>query len=388
MGIYYTDAMDVLRAAGLTVRENGTTNGWQSRARSSGGFPAAPVCVFWHHTASSTSPESDLSYMINGSPDEPVGNMLIDRDGACWPIAAGASNCAGKGGPMNFSRGSVPKDSGNTTGWQIEVANNGTGEPWPEAQINAFFAASNALNAHFGNQPTDITSHALGAGDGYTDRKIDPARAEAVQGPWQPRSVNGSGTWSLADMRDECSRRAGNPVPPPNPDPGPGPPLPNDWVQWVVDNQPVLRKGDSGIFVKRMQHLLAAAGFMDEANTSNYDGQFGGGTEGALNRFKQAAGGGADGTCDSWTWGALMHTIDGIPDIEKGASGPDVKRMQHLLAANGYMNEANTSNYDGQWGNGTDGAKAKFDNDHGLAPSPPTDCGAKSWESLLNGWVW
>jgi len=58
------------------------------------------------------------------------------------------------------------------------------------------------------------------------------------------------------------------------------------------------------------------------------------------------------------------------------------------LVANGFMNEANTSNYDGQWGNGTDTAKAKFDNAHGLTPSPPTDCGAKSWESLLNGWKW
>jgi hypothetical protein len=42
--------------------------------------------------------------------------------------------------------------------------------------------------------------------------------------------------------------------------------------------------------------------------------------------------------------------------------------MQHLLAANGcYVNEANTSNYDGVWGNGTDNAKKTFDNDHGLA---------------------
>ena len=127
---------------------------------------------------------------------------------------------------------------------------------------------------------------------------------------------------------------------------------------------------------------------MDESNVSNYDGQFGSGTEGALNRFKQSAGGGADGTCDSWTWGALMHTVDGIPDIAKGASGPDVKRMQHLLASQGFMNEANTSNYDGQWGNGTDSAKVKFDNARGLTPSPPTDCGAKSWESLISGRSW
>ncbi|MET0415646.1 MAG: hypothetical protein ABW022_06460, partial [Actinoplanes sp.] len=98
-GLYVTDMLDVLRAAGCRVAENATTNGWQTRARSSGGFPVVPLAVWWHHTASSTTPASDLSYMIDGSDDAPVGNMLIDREGVCWPIAAGASNCAGKGGP-------------------------------------------------------------------------------------------------------------------------------------------------------------------------------------------------------------------------------------------------------------------------------------------------
>ena len=77
-----------------------------------------------------------------------------------------------------------------------------------------------------------------------------------------------------------------------------------------------------------------------------------------------------------------------LPTIRKGDAGDYVKRMQHLLAASGYMNEANTANYDGVWGNGTDKAKVNFDNAHGLTPSPPTDCGDKSWESLMTGRVW
>jgi peptidoglycan hydrolase-like protein with peptidoglycan-binding domain len=76
-----------------------------------------------------------------------------------------------------------------------------------------------------------------------------------------------------------------------------------------------------------------------------------------------------------------------LPTIKKGDSGDYVKRMQHLLASNGYMNESNVSNYDGVWGNGTDSAKRNFDNAHGLA-SPDTDCGDKSWESLMTGKVW
>src|SRR5205085_11455876 len=111
-----------------------------------------------------------------------------------------------------------PLDSGKARGWQIEVANDGVGGAWPSVQIDAFFAASNAMNERFGNIPGDVISHALGAGDGYTNRKIDPATASAVQGMWQPRSTNSSGTWSLADIRAECARRAGtSPGPIPQP---------------------------------------------------------------------------------------------------------------------------------------------------------------------------
>lgn len=215
MSIYYADLLDVLRAAGCQVAENNITAGWQSRSRSSGGFPAPPLGVWWHHTASSTSPDNDLNYMINASPDRPVGNMLIDRDGVCWPIAAGACNCAGKGGPTTFSRGVCPLDQGNTHGWQIEVANSGVGEAWPQAQIDAFFAASNALNAHFGNLPIDIVTHQSYA----PTRKIDPATADAVQGPWRPVSCTSSGSWSVLDIAAECLARAGSPAPPhPTPD--------------------------------------------------------------------------------------------------------------------------------------------------------------------------
>lgn len=77
-----------------------------------------------------------------------------------------------------------------------------------------------------------------------------------------------------------------------------------------------------------------------------------------------------------------------LPTIKKGDSGPAVKRMQHLLAAAGYMNEANTANYDGVFGDGTEKSKVNFDNAHGLTPSPPADCGSKSWESLMTGRVW
>jgi hypothetical protein len=232
MSIYYTTIDQVLRAAGCRVDELSNNAGWQRRARSSGGFASPPLGVQWHHTASRTAPANDLQWQCHSCPDRPVGNMLIDRDGIIYVVAAGAANTAGKGGPVTMSRGIVPVDGGNTRTWAIEVANNGVGEAWPQAQVDAYFRASNALNAHFGNRPTDVFTHALGTGNGWTNRKIDPATAGAVQGPWKPRSVNGSGTWSLDDIRAECTRRAGS-------SPGPTPPTPGG-----DDVIPQVMKGD------------------------------------------------------------------------------------------------------------------------------------------------
>jgi hypothetical protein len=231
MGVlYYDDMADVLRRAGLTVEED---PGWERRARSSGGFASAPLGIQWHHTASQTSPQNDVAWMAHNSDDAPIGNGLIARDGVVWLIAGGAANTAGKGGPVTMSRGVVPLDSGNSTTWAWEVANSGVGEPWPQVQIDAYFAASNAANERFGNKPSDVFTHAIGTGNGWTDRKVDPATAAAVQGPWKPRSVSGSGTWSLDDIRAECNRRAGD-VPPL---PGPNPTPPEDDMAEVVEIQ-------------------------------------------------------------------------------------------------------------------------------------------------------
>jgi hypothetical protein len=252
-GIYYVDMLEVLKAAGCAVSVGAQNEGWESRARSSGGWSAPPLGLWWHHTASSSTPANDLAYMCTGSDDAPIGNLYIDRDGVCWPIAAGASNCAGKGGPYTFSRGTVPLDGGNTRGWQIEVANNGVGERWPQEQVDAFFKASNALNAHVGNQPYDIVTHA--AWTFYT-RKIDPATADAVEGPWRPRSLNSSGTWSLDDIVTECVIRATPPDPEPEP-PEEDPDMPLSFIA-ALDGQPTLLVAIDGAGTSLMAFLTAA----------------------------------------------------------------------------------------------------------------------------------
>ena len=200
-GRMLTGLAQVLRDAGLTVVEYG---GWQHRARSSGGFePGKPWGVMWHHTASQTTPENDASYMCHGSPDAPIANLLIARDGVVWVLAAGGTNTNGKGGPVLWSRGAVPKDAMNTYAVGMEIANNGVGEQYPAAQIDAAFTASLAMLRAAGLQPYDVCTHQTYA----PDRKIDPAVAENVQGDWQPERVTGSGSWSLVDLIDEHERR-------------------------------------------------------------------------------------------------------------------------------------------------------------------------------------
>lgn len=209
-GIYLTWLADTLRGRGLAVVEY---EGWQTRAKASGGYAdgSRPWGVMWHHTASNATPGNDASYMCYGSPDAPIANVLIARDGTVWLLAAGPTNTNGKGGPYSFSGGNVPADSMNSYAFGVEIANEGTGEAYPEAQINAAFLVSNVVNQVMGNAPSDVCTHQQWA----PSRKVDPATAAAVQGGWAPASCTSAGTWSLLDLRAECEWRAD---PPPQPE--------------------------------------------------------------------------------------------------------------------------------------------------------------------------
>lgn len=213
MAIYLTEMANWLRAVGLTVIEY---DGWKTRARGSGGYSAYPLCVMWHHTASPASwdGQKDASYCATGDPDAPLANLYIDRSGTVWVLAAGATNTNGKGNAMTFSRGTVPQDGMNTRAVGVEMGNDGVGERWPQCQVDAMFTVSNTVNARLGNQPTDCAGH----WDYAPTRKIDPAKASSVEGPWKPASANSSGTWRIADVRNECIARAGqSPAPQPPP---------------------------------------------------------------------------------------------------------------------------------------------------------------------------
>ena len=182
----YPNVVTVLRNAGCAVAE---FDGWQHRSRSSGGMTDFRAIIV-HHTASSTTPANDLHYMVYGNPDAPVSNGLLDRTGLFTIIAGGASNHAGSGGPWNCSRGQVPKDSMNSHSFGIEAANAGTGEPWSQAQQEAYTRMVRALCDAYGlRNGTDTVAHREWA----PSRKIDPAGAS--------RWAQGADMWNMQAFR-------------------------------------------------------------------------------------------------------------------------------------------------------------------------------------------
>lgn len=237
-GRYLTDLADVLRRAGQTVVE---LDGWQTRARSSGGYnDGGPWCVMLHHTASNGDGAADANYCTFGSSDRPVCNLVLGRDATWYACAAGATNTNGKGGPLRLADGrTVNADQMNLRAVAIEMSNDGIGMAYPVAMVDAMFAGLVALgDAYLGGRYDLAAGHV-----DWTTRKIDPATAAAVDPAcgWRPGSINSSGSWRLADWIAETQRRAANtPTPiPPTPDPE------DDDVKLYL----VLYPGTSGQFV-------------------------------------------------------------------------------------------------------------------------------------------
>lgn len=198
MARYLTDLADVLRAGGLDVLEQA---GWQTRARSSGGYAdGRPTHVVVHHTASGPSADGwpDADYMSYTSDIRPVANLYLDRAGSVYVLAGGATNTNGSGfDPC----GMVPDDSMNVHAIGIEAGNDGVGEPWSDAQQNSYVLLVATLGAAYGISTGCVHSHAEYA----PTRKIDPAG---------PSRWAAGGTWPMDGFRADV---AGSTTPTPAP---------------------------------------------------------------------------------------------------------------------------------------------------------------------------
>mgnify|MGYP000928087272 CR=1 FL=1 len=163
---------NTLRAHGLVVHE---VSGWQTRG-SAAFNPRGVVC---HHTASHAgSDHPALGIVTNGRPDlaGPLCNVLLARNGDCWVVAAGRANHAGTGGWQGLT--------GNSSVLGIEAENNGVGEPWPAAQLDAYVRLCAALADGAGFSPATVCYHREWA----PARKIDPAGPGIPSGAeWRSR---------------------------------------------------------------------------------------------------------------------------------------------------------------------------------------------------------
>lgn len=182
--------------------------GWETRARTSGGFSSVRG-VQVHHDASTASSTlaGAVKYATVTAAAKPIGNGTVTRrkDGpkiVLW--AAGASNTAGKGGPRLSSRGLIPLDSANSCVVAFEAQNNGTTEPWPEDVCDLYVDAccavldwANACTPGAPLGPGDVFSHFEWA----PGRKIDPA------GPSRFNGYKERTQWNMDLFRGEVFAR-------------------------------------------------------------------------------------------------------------------------------------------------------------------------------------
>jgi N-acetyl-anhydromuramyl-L-alanine amidase AmpD len=152
-----------LKRNGVKVKK---VKGWESRG--SGTFD--PRGIIFHHTASSPAGGNApaLGICTHGRSDlpGPLCHFLVGRDGTVYFVAKGRANHAGEGGPL---RG-IPRDSGNTYTFGVEVENSGVGEPWPEKQKEAIATLYAVLLKRIKRTPYRLFGHKE-----WTSRKIDPA---------------------------------------------------------------------------------------------------------------------------------------------------------------------------------------------------------------------
>lgn len=139
-----------------------------------------------------------------------------------------------------------------------------------------------------------------------------------------------------------------------------GPALAADW--------PLVRKGDSGVQVTTVQHLLTARG-----HATGADGAFGDGTEAKVKSFQSANGlSPVDGIVGTNTWSKLIVTV------RKGDNGSAVKGVQTQLNRYGAGLAV-----DGAFGDGTEGKVKEFQSSKNLAADGIV--GPDTWRALVTG---
>lgn len=267
-------------------------DGWETRARKSGGFSSVKGVIV-HHDASSpaTTVATSVKYATVTAAAAPIGNALVTRtkDGPrLIVLAAGATNTSGAGGPLLSSRGLIPLDTANSCTFNIEAGNNGRTEQWADDMLDLYVRSVCAVldwanectpGAHLG--PGNVWSHFEWA----PRRKIDPA------GPARFNGNTKNAKWDMDRFRGEvfmalvaAQTPAPAPAPAPSPEP-PAPPAPAPAPELPKCGMPpALKVGDSGGNVHALQWAMSLHGWYPY----KLDGSYGPRTAQAVQKMQRA----------------------------------------------------------------------------------------------------
>lgn len=175
---WFTGLDSVARKTGFPVVES---PGWKTN-----GHRAMSGCqaIIIHHTATTntTANAPTLNYVRNNK----LSHFVLGRDGTIYVTGAGFQGHAGKDSLVS------PAHARNATSIGIEAENNGTGEPWPDVQMESYVRLVRALIDEFNLPVSRVYGHkeiALTAA-GKLGRKTDPTfnmdtfRAAIKRGHW------------------------------------------------------------------------------------------------------------------------------------------------------------------------------------------------------------
>ena len=280
--------------------------GWERR----GAGTVTPRAKVNHHTAGSrrAGVAPSLRICTFGRPDlrNALCNTYSDRKARLYVVAAGVAWHAGLGSWRGVT--------GNSAALGHEAENDGVGEPWSDEHLLLLADLDRVQRDVFGYGVSMVCEHK----EWSPGRKIDRAGINGSR--WRERI-------SKAEPRPHDDEPAPRPKPPrpqppapeqpappapkpvpPAPAPAPRPKPVDDLERWLV-SLPIVKKGDRGAGVRRVQSLLAANGH-PPANTFDArgrpDGVAGDGFDEAVRRFQRERGLEADGVVGPNTWAKLL----------------------------------------------------------------------------------
>lgn len=267
-----------------------------------GGF--TPVGVMLHHTVSGANSGEFPSRTTvtkgrgGASPlPPPLCNHLVGRDaGRVGVVTDGRAYDSGMGSGVVLNevrhgvvpaggagqRGLADTVNGNPWFYDVEIENDGVGEPFDPGQWEAALDICEALCRHHGWSATNVIGHYE-----WTRRKIDPQRA----------------TWDMAAFRAQLAVRLGQAAPPAPPPPAPRPPAPPGGSVVITVSLPELRLGAQNVDVSAVQSLLnikAGQGLV-------VDGDFGARTDTAVKNWQRWFKLEVDGIVGEQTWKTLLE---------------------------------------------------------------------------------